>query len=741
MATQQVVGDPSPRVEGEGKVSGRAIYASDLNLPGMLWAKVLRSPIPHGRIKRIDVGQALQVPGVRAVLTGEDLTGIRIGKQIRDMPILADGLVRFIGEKVAAVAADNESIAEQALSLMEVEYEDLEPLFDPQEAIKPSAPILHPDLTSYQGLLNEFDKPSNLFVSKSWGKGNIEAGFAQSDLIMENTYHTQLVHQGYIEPHACVVKVDPSGGAEVWASSKSPFSMRAHVGRAFQIPPEKVIVHPCYIGGDFGGKGDPNDILLCYAFSKKTGHPVKIMMDYTEEFMAGNPRHASVVRVKTGVKSDGRLVAQHIHFIFDSGAYGAFRPQGFLVGAHTTAGPYKIPNALVEEHYVYTNNVPCGYMRAPGHPQGFFASESQLDLLAKKLRLDPIEFRDMNFMEDGDEAPTEGTVSHIKAKETLHKALDESNYFGPKGKHVGRGCAVAQWLSKGGESYVFVRVNEDGSATVLTAVMDVGPGVYTIMRQIAAEELKLPLDSVSVEPVDTTQVAADSGVRGSSSTRNHGTATYLAADNAREEMLKMAAQRMGARPDQLILYDGGVIHAKAEMRMTFAEIVKANGSPIVGEGHYQNMKDGPESSMVAQVAEVEVDPETGEVKIKRITTAHNTGTILNPLTHQGQIDGGVVMGMGYASMEEILHESGRVLTANFGDYKIPTIRDIPVLKTALVQSKIGSGPYDSMSIGETPNIPTAAAVANAVEAAVGVRIHSLPITAEKVLEALKSENR
>ncbi|HEX9879071.1 MAG TPA: xanthine dehydrogenase family protein molybdopterin-binding subunit [Candidatus Binatia bacterium] len=741
METPRIIGDNAPRVEGAEKVSGRAVYAADVVLPGMLWAKVLRSPIASGRIKRIQVAAALRLPGVKAVITGADLSGIRVGKQIRDMPLLADGVVRFVGEKVAAVAAENEAIAEQALALIEVEYEDRTPLFDAAEAMRASSPVIHPDLAAYEGLLNPWDKPSNVFVVKSWQKGLVEKGFEQSDLVLENTFTTAMVHQAYIEPHACVVRAAPAGSAEIWASTKSPFGLRIHVGRAFQVAPEEVIVHPCFIGGDFGGKGDPNDIALCYAFAKKTGRPVKMVMDYAEEFLAGNPRHAATVRIKSGVRKEGRLVAQHMEFVFDSGAYGAFRPQGLLVGAHTAAGPYRIPHVLVEEKYVYTNKVPCGYMRAPGHLQGFFASECQMDLLAEALAMDPVRFRQINFMEDGDESPTEGVVSHIKAAETLERALREAGYRRPREKNTGRGFAVAQWLSKGGESNVFVKVEEDGQVTVLSAVIDVGPGVYTIMRMIAAEELGTRLGSVRVEPVDPARVAADSGVRGSSSTRNHGSAAYEAAVHAREEILEVAARAMGASREELILFDGGVTHRRAERRMTFAEIVKAKGAPILGEGHYRNMKDGPESSMVAQVAEVAVDPETGEVKIKQVTTAHNTGAILNPLTHQGQIDGGVVMGVGYAVMEEIRHEGGRVATANFGDYKIPTVRDIPVLKTALIPSNIGSGPYGSMSIGETPLIPTAAAVANALADAVGVRIRSLPITAEKVLEALKSNRR
>jgi CO/xanthine dehydrogenase Mo-binding subunit len=510
------------------------------------------------------------------------------------------------------------------------------------------------------------------------------------------------------------------------------------VASAFGTSPEKLVVHPCYIGGDFGGKGDHNDAALCYALSLRSGRPVKFVMDYNEELAAGNPRHAAVVRIKTGVKKNGAIVAQQTEFVFDSGAYASFPPQGFLVGAHDSAGPYRIPHVLIEENYVYTNRVPCGYMRAPGHTQGFFATESQMDLVARKLGLDPVEFRLKNFMRDGDVSPTGETIEHIRAEDTLKRALAESGYSASKPENVGRGLAVAQWVSKGGESYAFVKVGADGAVTLSAAVMDVGSGAYTVMRQIVAEELNLPLESVEVEALDTTKIVKDTGVRGSSSTRVHGSAAYAAATKAKEMILSAAAEAMGASPGEMLLHGGGVIHTRAERRLTFAEIVKARGEAIVAEGHYQNMNDGPEASMVAQVAEVEVDRETGEVKIRRITTTHNTGTIVNPLSHQGQIDGGVVMGMGQARMEEVrIDEGGKVATGNLGDYKIPTIRDIPPLKTAVIQSNAGSGPYHSMSIGETAIMPVAAAIANAVEDAAGVRIKSLPITAEKVLKALK----
>jgi CO/xanthine dehydrogenase Mo-binding subunit len=732
------VGIPSPRVEGEQKVGGGALYASDVVLPEMLWAKVLRSPIAHGRIKSIDVSKAQALPGVKAVLTGTDLAGARIGKKIVDMPLLAEGVVRYAGEKVAAVAAESEAIAEAALDLIDIEYEELPVVNDPVQALATDAPLLHPNLSEYKGLLHKIETPSNAFVRLNWKKGEVEEGFRQSEMVVENTFSVPAVHQAYIEPHCSLVRIGTDGTAEIWSSNKSPFALRDQVGNALGIPPASLIIRPCYVGGDFGGKGDGNDVALCYALAQKSARPVKLLIDYTEELIAGNPRHGAVITVKTGVKKNGILIAQHVRFVFDSGAYGAYRPQGYLVGAHDAPGPYRVPNCLVEEVYVYTNKMPCGYMRAPGHLQAMFACESQADLVARRLGIEPTEFRRMNLLHDGDTAPLGEVIPHVKATETLNKALNESGYTRAKAKNAGRGCAVADWVSKGGESYALLQVDADGVLTLSSAVTDTGPGVFTMMRQIVGDELKVPLDAIQVEMLDSSRVIKDTGVRGSSSTRVHGTSALDASRRLRAEILRVAGQLMDASADELIVYDGGVTHGRAERRMTYGEIVRAHGSPLTAEGHYVNMADGPEASLVAQVAEVEVDAETGEVRVTKLTTAHNTGTILNPLTHQGQIDGAVVMGLGYGMIENLLYdESGKVLATNLGEYKIPNIQDIPDLHTAILQSDFGSGPYNSMSIGETALIPTAAAIANAVEDAVGVRIKALPITAEKVLNALK----
>ena len=735
-STKQMVGNPTPRVEGELKANGKAVYAVDVTLPGMLWGKLLRSPIASGKIKRIDTSKASALSGVHAIVTGADCTGLKIGRRLYDMPILADGEVRFIGEKVAAVAADDELIAEEAVGLIEVEYEETEPILDPVEAMKPGTRLIHPDVTNYKGLPNPLKEPSNDFIYMTWGKGEIETGFRQADIIVENTFTTPVVHHSYIEPHSCLVKAAADGSAEFWSCSKVPYGVREQVANALRIPPEKLVFNPVYIGGDFGGKGDFMDLGVVYLLSKRAGRPVKLVMDYDEEFAAGNPRHASIVHVKTGVKKDGTIVAHHMNFIFDSGAYGAFKPNAFLNGPHLSAGPYNIPHAFIEEHMVYTNKIPCGHMRSPGDPQGFFANESQMELVAKKLKMDPIKFRQKNFMRDGDIDATGEEIHYIKTAETFKRALDDSGYHRPKPKNVGRGVALVQWTAAGGIGTVGITLDENGVVTIGSAVLDQGGGTYTVLAEIVAEELKIPLSQIRVQSLNTSQGKKDTGVGGSRTTRVYGNAGYEAALKAVEAIKQAAAEQMGVTPDQITLAKGAVLHPRMERRLSYAEIVKAKGSPIVVEASYNDSTRVHAASMCVQVAEVEVDPETGQVQLKKFTSTHNTGTVLNPLMHQGQIEGGTMTGIGYALMEQLIISDGKVATTNFGEYKIPTIRDVPPFKSSVTEQPEGAGPYHSMPIGETANIPTAAAIANAVEDACGVRIKSLPITAEKVYDAL-----
>ncbi len=740
------LGQPVPQDEGPDKVSGKALYAADLRLPGMLWGKVLRSPYPHANILNIDVAQARRVPGVHAVLTGQELPDRRVGRLLRDIPVLARDRVLFRGEKVAAVAAETLEAAEEALDLIEVVYEELPPVFDPLEAMHSSAPTLHPQMASYEGLPQPVSTVNNVFAHNTWSKGDIAEGFGAADRIFEHTFHAQLMHQGYIEPHACVVHVDDSGRAQIWANNKGPFMLRDQLAAVWDVPKEQIRVNPTSIGGDFGGKGSFMDVPLCYYLALHTGRPVKMIMDYIQELMAGNPRHPALITLKTGVTDDGRILAHQARTVFNSGAYGAFKPRVYIGGASQSGGPYRIPHVHIDSYMVYTNNVPCGHMRSPGKPQVAFAVESHMDMMAKELGLDPYAFRLQNILKDGDTTPVGSNLQHIRAEETLRKAAEAAGWGRIEQKpNVGIGIAIADQSQGAGQSSASVTIDADGQVKLFMSLWDTGTGAHTIMRQIVAETLTLPSQQVTLVMQDTDAIPFESGPGGTRVTYTAGQAAFGAAQDLRDKLLAVAAELFEEPVDRIQLSQGRFMIAENPQRaLSVEDVVKQaippTGEPIRGDMSVTSTPPGI-TSFCAQVAEVEVDPDTGQVTVKKIVSAHDVGTILNPLTHQGQIEGGMIQGLGYALMEELLTEDGQISTLSLGDYKIPTTNDIPELVTVLLEPGPGPAPYQSKGIGESSNIPVAAAIANAVADAVGGRIMDLPITAEKVFAALNTKRR
>jgi CO/xanthine dehydrogenase Mo-binding subunit len=732
------IGQSATRVEGYDKVTGATHYTADVALPGTLWGRVLRSPLPHARIVRIDTSQAQHVPGVHAVLTGADVRGIRYGRRLFDVPVLADERVRFVGERVAAVAAEDRDAAEEALGLIDVEYEELPAVLDLLQAVREDAPILHPEVNGYLGLPRPLENPSNVFVRDTWSKGSIDRGFAEADLIVENTFSVPRQHQAYLEPHSCMVWIDDQGRVQVWASSKVPYQVKEQLSVALKLPKERIRLHPVAIGGDYGGKGSPMDIPVAYFLAVRTGRPVKMVMDYVEELTAGNPRHAAIIQLKTGVKRGGAIVAHQARVLFDSGAYGGFKPTPTvnLGGASKAAGPYKIPHVHIESLQVYTNTIPGGFMRAPGEPQALFAIESHIDCIARQLGIDPLDFRVMNLLEEGDETPVGTRYQGIRARETLQAAVAAAGYRTSKAPRTGRGIALGERPPAGGESHAMVTLNPDGSVVVHTSIFEPGTGTYTILRQIVAEELGVPLSTIAVQVWDTDGVPFDTGVGGSRVTRVAGQAAYLAAGEASRSMRRAAADLLDWPEESIVLHGAEVIHQETGQRHPWAMLLQRRGEPVVGRGSVHDMNPSPVTSFTAQVAEVSVDPETGAVRLLRLTTAHDVGQVLNPVDHQGQIEGAVVQGIGYGLSEELRVDEGRVVNVHFGDYKIPNVKDIPELKTLLLASESGPGPYNARGIGENPIGPVAPAIANAVADAVGARIRDLPITAEKVYRAL-----
>ena len=735
-ATRSAIGKSIVRGEGPDKVSGKAIYAADISQPGMLWGRVLRSPYPYARIVSIDKSQAEALPGVHAVVTGQDIPDTKIGRRMVDMPILARDVVRFVGEKVAAVAADDKDAADEALLLIDVVYEELTPVYDAEEAMGVDAPDLHPDMESYQGFPQPPSGIKNAFAHITWEKGDIKQGFKESDLIFEHTFNAQLMHQAYIEPHACLVSADPAGkGVQIWANNKDPYMLRDQLAHTWSVPAESIVLYPSTIGGDFGGKGSFMDVPLCYYLSKASGRPVKMVMDYIQELMAGNPRHPAVMTIKTGVMKDGTIKARQARAVFDSGAYGAFKPTVYLRGADHLCGVYKVPHAKIDSYTVYTNNVPRGHMRSPAKPQVVFAVESHMDMIAQELGMDAYQFRLKNVMREGDSSPIGHHWQQIKALETLEAAAKAAGIDQQLPPNTGRGMAMTDLVQGTGQFAAKISLNEDGDPRLHMAFWDTGTGSHTVLRQMVAEELTLDTEDVQIVLESTAKMPYSSGSGGSRVMHTAGRAVVNAAIELRGKLVEAASPLLDAPEDQVSMQNGRLVAAGRSV--TIAEVVaRTGGASLTGEAILTS--EMPElTSFCTQIAEVHVDPETGEITVNRFITAHDIGAILNPLNHQGQVEGGMIQGLGYALMEELELEDGHISTLSFGDYKIPTSADVPVLETVLIEGDAGPAPYESKGIGESSNIPVAGAIANAVFDAVGVRITDLPVTADKVLAGLR----
>ena len=745
MTAVTLVGVSVPRAEGPDKVTGRAIYAADVNLPGILWGKILRSPHPHARIRRIDASRARKVPGVRAVITGKDIPGHFMGKLIRDMPVLCWEVVRFVGDRVAAVAADTPDAAEDALGLIDVEYEELPAVFDPLEAMQPNAPRIHEDVAGYDGAPKQrlaLDVPNGL-TRQAWRKGDLEQGFREADLVLEHTFRIPARHQGYIEPHVGTVAIDNDGRIQVWTSTKAPFATRNQLAQAVGVPQTSIRLNVVNVGGEFGGKGDALDLPVAYFLAQQSGRPVKIVMTYAEELMAGNPGHPTVVTVRSGVKRDGRILARYLRVVHASGAYGALKANACLPTWHYVGGPYRVDNACFEFLQVYTNTVPGGYFRGPGALQTYFALESHTDIIARELGMDPAEFRLRNLIGEGEEDAVGQRLRSVRFREVLQAALDAARWERPKpGPNYGRGVALFGRHIGGGPTGVILSAEPDGTFTVISPTFDQGTGTHTILRQLVADEMRVPIEQVRVMVGDTDTAPNDGGARASRVTYVAGRVIVQACGQLREQLIAQAARMLECRPEEADYGDGKFwLREDLSQQISLRKVVALAKDPLTVTVQEDVPQPDDVTYICAQVAEVEVGPETGEMQLHRFITAHDVGTVINPITHQGQIDGGVIMGLGQALMEELVMEGGQVTNANLGNYKLPTAADIPELETVLVRSSGGVGPYGAKAIGELANNSPPAAIANAVADAVGVRLFELPITAEKIYHALKEKSR
>ena len=621
VATYKVIGKPTPRVDGVDKVTGQARYTADVRLPGTLWGKSLHSPHSHALIKRIDTTEARKLPGVHAVLTGADVRDGLYGRVIKDVPVLAYDRVRFFGERVAAVAADDEDIAQQALELIDIEYEELPAVFDLFDAMGPDAPVLHPDFAGYTGG-KPVSGPPNEYDHSTIDRGDVEAGFAEADLVIENEYRTSRVHQAYLEPHSVLVQLE-GDRVQVWACGKAPYDLKRALAVAINLPDDRIVINHSYIGGDFGGKATPADLPIAYYLARATGRPVRMVLDYLEEFMAANPRHSTVVRLKTGLRRDGSITAHHVKFHVNCGAYAGFKPRGVIGGSQAAAGPYKMPNCRMESIHVYTNTVPGGHMRAPGEPQAFFALESHIDELARALDMDPLAFRLQNVAAQG-EATATGEMHHdIRAAETLRAAARASGFDAPKPPMVGRGIALGDRPPGGGEATTAVTLHPDGSIVLGTPVFDQGTGTYTTLLQIVSEELQVPAERVRFEIWNTDAVSNDSGIGGMRATRVQSQAAYEAARDARAALLRLAAVQLEWPESSLELQGEEIRRTDQDEAISWPELLRIAGRPVSGVAHIEDRARAHVTSFTAQVAEVEVDPDTGQVRLLNFTTAHD----------------------------------------------------------------------------------------------------------------------
>jgi len=746
MAEYAVVGKGITRIDADVRVTGKAIFGDDVPFIGLLHGKVLRSPHAHARIVRLDTSKAERLPGVKAVVTAKDAPETPFGGVIKDRWIFARDKVRYMGEPIAAVAATDPHTAEDALRLIEVEYEVLPAVIDPRLAAEANAVLVHEGWEGYRAPGNLVRK-GNIVNNAELKVGDVERGFQDSDQIFEGRYEVAMAHQGYIEPHVAIAKVDPDGKINVWTTTQGQFTIRNSLAEALQTSHGRIRLIGTEIGGGFGGKNtlvlEPPAVLL----SRKTGKPVKFIMDREEDFLSTTPRRPCVLEVKTGVKRDGTLVARHAKFWFGTGAYATAAFDFSANICNRVTGPYRIPHLLAQGYVVYTTQPPCAAFRAPGSPQIVFGLEQHMDEMALALGLDPIEFRKQNVLKKGDPTTIGPTQDAADLAVMLDRAVEESGWHTkPKAPNRGRGIGCAFWTSGGMPGSNAVKLNEDGSVSVMTGSVDV-TGTHTVLAQIVAEEMGLAVGRVQVTTGDTDTAPVAPISAGSNIARSMGYTVKKATEALRQQLLETAADALEANVNDLDSKDGRVfVKGTPDRGLTLRELYTRSatqkGGPPVASFSSRNLP--PSVNYVIQVAEVEVDTDTGEVKVLDLTALQDVGFALNPLSVEGQIQGGAVQGLGYALTEEMKFDgNGRLMNPHLLDYKLPSILDVPKVKPVLIEEPITAAPtpYGAKGVGEPPIVPTAAAVANAIYDAVGVRITSLPLTAEKVLKALKEKRR
>ncbi len=753
------VGRPLRRVDSLGKAVGATVYAGDFSMPNMLYAKVLRSPLPSARIRRLDVERARSIPGVATVLTGRDLPGARLSTDLPGQtgrkeragsaaPVLATDVVRFQGEPIALVAAETEEIAEEAISAIELELEELPGVFDPEEALKPGAPKVYGE--------------DNVVARWRIRKGDLEKGMAEADLIVENTFRMPFVEHAYLEPEAGVAWVDDQGVINIRLCTQVVEHFRS-VAKALGIPQNKVRIHGTMVGGGFGGKEDVTVEIFLALLARETKRPVKLVYTREESFVAQSKRHPFVITHRTGVKRDGRITAAEIRMIADSGAYPYLTPYVLLYATAMATGPYRIDNVSVDSVAAATNQPFTSAFRGFGGPQAALAYEQQMDEIAKALGLDPLAVRRVNYLKKGDETATgQRITSEVWLEETATRAIAGLGEPTPSTKRRKVGCGFASYFQSYGRitwfhdtSRAWVGLELDGTVTIRCGVPDIGAGQVNSLCQIAAELLGVPLERVTVYATDSALTPLAGTSTATRQLYMSGNAVYKAASVVRENLIVRAAKDFKVDEGAIDLADGRAFVVGDEARSIpldeLASACAADGIPLSNLALFKApFTDGidpetgqgdiwPDFTFGAQAVEVAVDTETGEVEIIKSVACHDVGRAINPAAVRGQIIGGSHQGLGYALMEEYIVKDGITQTPSLAEYLIPTSCDFPTTEAIILESGSGIGPFGAKGIGEPSLTPAAPAVANAVADALGIRIHEVPLTPERVLAAIKGK--
>jgi 4-hydroxybenzoyl-CoA reductase alpha subunit len=756
----QWVGKPVPRQDALIKATGSAKFTNDISLPNMLHGKILRSPYPHARIRNIDINKAKRLQGIKAVITGIDTPGERYGvfPDSRDQYLLATEKVRYIGDEVAAVAAIDEETAQEALDLIEVDYEPLAPVFDPHEALKEGAPVIHEHASN--------NVSSEVVIEF----GDIEKGLMDSSYVLEEHFEADGLSHCQLEPYTSLASYDRSSSKLlIWMPHQSPFTKQKGLSNTLKIPLENVRVLKSYIGGAFGGRSEVSPSDFCAALlSIQCGRPVKINYSREETFSVTRQKHPWLISIKIGSNKNGKLIAAKIRIIADGGAYNSTGPIAISVAHSMWESLYKVPHVSYKAVRVYTNNPIRGAMKGHGAQQFFFAFESLLDMLAEKIGLDPLEIRLRNIVEEGEMLNSGSRVTSCGLKDTLVKTSEASNFKEkwkkrPKNNGIGIACgAMISGFNMGfrSGSTAYLKFNEEGAATLFTGATDNGQGNDNMMVQVAAEELGLSISDITLISADTELTPLDPGSYSMSAAFVSANAVKTAASHARKQLLELAAEELEANVLDLELKDKRVyVKGSPKEGIPIKKlIVKAyrKGEPVSGSGHFRPdinykwdwTKKGRQQGQVTgaysygtAVAEVEVDLYTGEVKVLKVTGAHDCGFAINPLGVEGQIEGSVGFALGQSLSETLMMDNGQVMNANFIDYRIPVASDMPDIGSIIVESNDPNGPYGAKEASEAVHPAIIAAIANAIANASGVRPKALPITPEKILDLLANQRQ